>query len=178
MKFDMVKLFTLQRQIFGVCPDCNELFRLSDAKVFLRRQPAPDWMEKLLIRQDKLQAAEDRLDEREGALRDKARLKGRRLAMRSVRKIDAVFTPRKLNPDDAKVIFHPIDYVVFNGMKGSGSIKSIVLLDREARSSEHKQIQKSIERCVTKASYFRQIAVPSGSSARSNSPQLWLPPPP
>ena len=153
MKADMLKFFTLQRQIFGVCPCCNALFRLSDSKVFLRKKPIIDWFEKAGIRADKLSQAEERLDEKEDALRDVAREKGRRLAMRVVRKVDTVFTPRKLNPDDAKVIFHPVDYIVFNGMKDRATISNIILLDRISNHTTHRQLQKSIERCVEQEAY-------------------------
>ena len=54
---------------------------------------------------------------------------------------------------DAKVIFHPIDYIVFNGMKGSDSIKNIVFLDRIAISPNHRQLQKSIGRVIEKENY-------------------------
>jgi predicted Holliday junction resolvase-like endonuclease len=71
----------------------------------------------------------------------------------AAKKIDTVFTPCKLNPDDAKVIFHPIDYIVFNGMNTATSIKNIVLLDRQARELEHRKIQKSIERVIDRENY-------------------------
>ena len=153
MKADMFKFFTLQRQIFGVCPCCNSLFRLSDSKVFLRKKPMIDWFDKAGIRAFKLSEAEERLDEREDALRRSARKRGRRLAMRIVRKVDTVFTPRRLNPDDAKVIFHPVDYVVFNGMKSRATITNIILLDRISDHTTHRQLQRSIERCVEREAY-------------------------
>ena len=64
-----------------------------------------------------------------------------------------IFHPRKLNPDNSKVIFHPFDYIVFNGMKDGNPMKNIVLLDRETKEGNHRAIQKSIERVVEKESY-------------------------
>ncbi len=84
---------------------------------------------------------------------EKAREKGRKLAKKAIKKIDPVFAPRKLNADDAKVIFHPIDYIVFKGMKDRGSIERILLLDREAKDSNHRAIQKSIEKVVERENY-------------------------
>ena len=85
-------------------------------------------------------------------LRESGREKGRKLAQLAVKKVDPIFTPRKLNPDDAKVIFQPIDYVVFNGLK-NGSIKNIILLDREAKEQPHRRIQESIERVIDGKNY-------------------------
>ena len=153
MKSDILKLLNLQRQIFGVCPRSGEFFRLSDCRIFLKKKPVLDWMDKISMDAVRLDKGEGRLDEKEEELREKAREKGRRLAQLAIRKIDPVFTPRKLNPDDAKVIFHPIDYIVFNGMKKADTIKNIVLLDRQAKETDHRNVQKSIERVVERENY-------------------------
>lgn len=151
MKSDILKLFNLQRQIFGICPHSGEIFRLSDCKIFLRKKPQEDWLDKIERKEIKLYEAEEKLRDKEEELREKAREKGRKLALQTVRKIDGVFTPRKLNPDDAKVLFHPIDYVVFNGMKDSDSIKNIILLDRTAK--ENRVTQRSIEKTIERGNY-------------------------
>jgi len=51
------------------------------------------------------------------------------------------------------VIFHPIDYVVFNGMKKRDSIRNIVLLDRQEKGKSHRSLQRSIERVVAHENY-------------------------
>ncbi len=153
MKNEMVKFFSLQRQIFGICPHCSDFFRLSDCNIFLKRKPVPDWMDEINKEKDKLTELEGKLEEKKGELQEKAREKGRKLAQKAIKKIDPVFAPRKLNADDAKVIFHPIDYIVFKGMKDRGSIERILLLDREAKDSNHRAIQKSIEKVIEHENY-------------------------
>jgi len=49
-------------------------------------------------------------------------------------------------------MFHPIDYVVFNGLK-NGPIKNIILLDSEAKEQSHRRIQESIERVIDWGNY-------------------------
>ncbi len=153
MNADIIKFFTAQRHIFGICPRSGGFFRLSDCRIFLKEKPALDWMEKLHLQGRKLDEAEVKLDTREEELRERAREKGRQLARLAVRKIDPIFTPRKLNPDDAKVIFHPIDYIVFNGMKNAETIKNIVLLDRQTRQANQRSAQRSIERVIERGNY-------------------------
>lgn len=153
MKNEMVKFFSLQRQIFGVCPKCEDFFRLSDCNIFLKRKPVPDWMDKISKEKDRLTGLEEKLKEKKGELQEKAREKGRKLAQQAIKKIDPVFAPRRLNADDAKVIFHPIDYIVFKGMKDSDSIKGILLLDREAKDGNHWAVQRSIEKVVERDNY-------------------------
>jgi predicted Holliday junction resolvase-like endonuclease len=73
-----------------------------------------------------------------------------------IKKVDKVFVPQKLNPDDAKVIFHPVDFVVFNGMKAGSNgdaLKSIILLDSEKKTTDQKRIQKSIIQSIEKENY-------------------------
>jgi len=53
------------------------------------------------------------------------------------------------------VIFHPIDYIVFNGMK-SGSIQNIILLDRKTKDKSNKKIQESIESAIDHEKYCWQ----------------------
>jgi predicted Holliday junction resolvase-like endonuclease len=152
MKSDILKFFNLQRQIFGICPECGEFFRLSDCKIFLKKRPSHDWMDKIQEEMERLDTIEEKLEEEKEKLKEKAREKGRKLAQKMVKTIDPVFTPRRLNPDDAKVIFHPIDYIVFNGMK-ENSLKNIIFLDRETTTPEHRSVQRSIEKVIEKGNY-------------------------
>ncbi len=153
MKNEVLQFFSVQRQIFGICPNSKELFRLSDCNVFLKKQPIADWKDGLDREADKLEKLADRLEERKQELQEKARVKGRVAAAKVVKKIDPVFYPRKLNPDDAKVLFHPIDYVVFDGMKKADGVNRIILLDRETESVKHREIQRSIEKVIDKEHY-------------------------
>jgi predicted Holliday junction resolvase-like endonuclease len=152
----MIDFFSLHRQIFAQCPnpECGGIFRLSDTSVYLRRRPADDWMDELDREEARLARLEEKLEEREREIRERAREAGRQNAMRVVKKFDPVFTPRRLNPDDAKVVFHPIDYLVFKGMKGAGGfMRSILLLDRQGTSAAHRSTQRSIERVIERGHY-------------------------
>ena len=153
MKSEVVQFFNLQRQIFGICPKCQDFFRLSDCKIFLKKKPTLDWMDNINLEKNRLDELEQKLGEKKEDLQKKAREKGRKLAQLKVKKIDPVFTPRQLDPDDAKVIFHPIDYIVFNGMKAPEPIKNIILLDREEKGTDHRALQKSIEKVIERENY-------------------------
>jgi hypothetical protein len=77
---DILGFFTIQRNIFGLCPRSGQLFRLSDCEVYLKTRPTQDWMDEIDAESERLERLEERLLEKEGAIRDKARDKGRRLA--------------------------------------------------------------------------------------------------
>jgi predicted Holliday junction resolvase-like endonuclease len=153
VKDDIFEFFAIQRNIFGICPHSGDLFRLSDCKIYLETKPTKDWLDLINRDDDRITRAEEKLDEIEETMRETARKRGRRLAQQRVRRIDRVFTPRRLNPDDAKVIFHPVDYVVFKGMKSNGPMEEIVFLDRDTRSPERRRIQRSIEQVLETERY-------------------------
>lgn len=149
---NLIKFFQLQRQIFGVCPHTGNVFRLSDCHIYVKTKPEPDWMQQLEASQVRIDNASEKLDEKEGDIREKAREAGRKEAMKSVKKIDNIFNPLKLNPDDSKVIFHPVDYIVFNGMK-SGQMKNLILMDKKKQVSDDKRLQQSIAKVIEKENY-------------------------
>jgi len=152
MKRDLIAFYRVQRNIFGICPRSGQIFRLSDCKVFLKAKPKRDWKDELDHESDLFDRAEERLSEREEKWREAARRKGREQARKLVRCIDPIFTPRKLNPDDAKVLFHPVDYIVFNGMKVD-SLRNLVLLDRAAMDEDRRKLQRSVEATVSRGHY-------------------------
>jgi predicted Holliday junction resolvase-like endonuclease len=140
----LLKFFQLQRQIFGVCPHTGNVFRLSDCHIYVKKKPEPDWLQQIEAAQTKISKAEEKLDEKEETIREKARIAGRSEATKMVRKIDKIFHPLKLNPDDSKVIFHPVDYIVFNGMK-TGQMKNLILMDK-AKGAKDKDYNKAFKK--------------------------------
>lgn len=153
MRSNIAKFFNLQRQIFGICPRSGEFFRLSDCKIYLKAKPTHDWMDKLDSEAQRLDGIQERIENIKEELKEEAREKGRREADKVVRKIDRIFTPRKLNPDDANVIFHPIDYVVFNGMKHRNTMKNIIFLTRESEAVGDRRVTRSIEKVIEQGDY-------------------------
>jgi predicted Holliday junction resolvase-like endonuclease len=147
----LLKFFQLQRQIFGVCPHTGDVFRLSECQIYVKPKPEPDWLQKIEKSQTRIDKAREKLLEKEASIRESAKIAGRKEANLVVKKIDKIFNPLKLNPDDSKVIFHPVDYIVFNGMK-EGKIKNLILLDKE-KDKSNKKIQDSIQKVVEMKNY-------------------------
>jgi predicted Holliday junction resolvase-like endonuclease len=147
----LINFLQLQRQIFGVCPHTGNVFRLSECNIFTKKKPKPDWLEEIENAQVRINRASEKLDDREEEIRNMAREAGRKEADKLVRKIDKIFAPLKLNPDDSKVIFHPVDFIVFNGMK-SGSTKNLILMDKNKGNSDER-LQKSIQNVIEKEHY-------------------------
>jgi len=101
----------------------------------------------------KIVLAEESIAEIENDLRVQARARGRKNAQKAIRSIDRVFSPRKLHADDAKVLLHPVDYIVFSGMNSSNNINRIVFLDRLSKDAQRRRLQRSIEKTIEAGKY-------------------------
>lgn len=151
MRIDPTEFFSVQQHIIGNCPICKAFFRLSELRL-IQKRGRRDWLDEMHDAERKLEAAEDRLAERERELRQVAREKGRAHARRQVRKVDPLFAPRGLCAEDAKPLFNPVDYLVFDGLARTDQVSRIYLLDRKCRG-EHRVVQRSIEACVNRGRY-------------------------
>ena len=155
MQKEVLNFYSTLRHIFGVCPYCGEIFRLSDCKLFQKKKPDIDWKEKIDNEIKRLDILEETIKEKIEATREVARIIGRKNADKLVRKLDTIFSPLKLDCNDCKVIFHPIDFIVFKDMHNGGdcAITEILLLDKDNKSGPYKTIQKSIEKVVQTKTY-------------------------
>ncbi len=151
MQKEILDFYSSLRHIFGVCPCCGEIFRLSDCKLYQKKKPENDWKEELDKEIDRLDNLEEKILAKIESSKEAARTLGRKNADKLVRKIDKIFLPLNLNCNDCKVIFHPVDFIVFNGMNNNNGdclIKEIMFLDKDNKSGQYLKLQKGIESTV------------------------------
>ena len=149
-----IALFKAQRNIFGLCPMCGEVFRLSEIKISYKRKFPIDWYDKLLVEVEKLDEKEMKLEEKLKIIREKATEYARRILLpKLLRKVDPLFTSLGYFPQDAKAIFDPIDFVVFDGMNRDEKVKRVVFMDQQTENRNQRVIQKSIEKTIEKERY-------------------------
>ncbi|MGA2270100.1 MAG: Holliday junction resolvase-like protein [Bryobacteraceae bacterium] len=105
---------------------------------------------------DTLRAAERQLDKEDeklaltaDALRGAAAKAGKRATKKLLRRIDPIFSGAGYDPQDAKVIFDPVTYVLFDGMS-EGNVNSIVLLAGPAENKRTENLQSSIKQAIKK----------------------------
>ena len=146
--------FETQRNIFGVCPHCQTLFRLSDIKVSYKRRFSKDWFDKLQDEEDKIEEEQMRLEETLDEIRSRTIERSRRVHLpKMLRQADPVFTPLGYYPQDVKAIFDPLDFVIFDGMNLHQNVKRIVFVDEQTTNREIRRVQSSIERAICKDRY-------------------------
>lgn len=141
--------YQLFRRILAVCPCCGELRRVSDLRLKSKAEAEKTWLDEYDGDSQKLTNKEQEFAEQEQKLRDEAVEKGRKIAEEAFYKaICPSLRKLKLNPYDVKPIFHPIDFIAFNGMTTQEDISDILILAREqcaTLDSIRKQIKKAVE---------------------------------
>jgi predicted Holliday junction resolvase-like endonuclease len=155
MQKQVLEFYSALRQIFGVCSNCNEIIRISDGKLYQKRKPANDWKEDIDREISRLDSLQEKLEEKIDAQREAARVAGRKAANKIIKMIDPIFHPLGLDCNDCKVIFHPVDFIVFKGMSNriDCSIKEVLLLDKNNKIGESLSIQKSIDNSIRSKNY-------------------------
>jgi len=146
------------QEVLAICPCCGEIFRLVEGKfIFQQRRPQRCEYSSLVelearvhSAEEKLLAVEERFEERLLEQGEKLAAIGRMQAKRKLRKIDPIFSGREIDPQDVKVIFDPIEYVIFHGLNSDEGVEVIELLSRSPETASDERILKSIESTVRK----------------------------
>lgn len=148
----MSNLELSNRNTFCQCPKCQAFFRQSDTVVYEDVRPPLDWLEKLNREIATLEERENAIKVKIAKSKADATTQGRIDANAHIASFDTLFSPLGYDPNDAKVHFHPVDFIVFNGMNSVENpvIKNIVLLDSKVNSGT---IQESIRSCIENEQY-------------------------
>ncbi len=150
--------YQLFRKILAVCPCCGELRRVSDLRLKSKAEAEKTWLDEFDADSRKLSDKEQKFEEKEATLREEAAEKGRKIAEKQFQKaICPSLQKLKLNPYDVKAIFHPIDFIAFNGMTNQEEISDILLLARE-QCATLAPIRKQIKKAVDAYKYEWQVA--------------------
>jgi len=159
------------RNILGLCPCCGEIFLLTNAKLLFTENKKNkskyglylSGQKKLEIQQLKINRMLTRLGELEvkhsqalGEIREESREAGRKKAKRTLKKLDPMFSGRGINPQDVKVIFDPVEYIVFDGMR-EASIKKIELVGRTPKTKKEENIENSINKAIERGNYSFKV---------------------
>jgi predicted Holliday junction resolvase-like endonuclease len=161
MASDIAKIFGALGELMGVCPCCGELFYVSEARPYYDGQKPQSALDRLRAEERRLDESEAKLDEIESDLRETAARAGLHATKRLLRKIDPVFSGSGYDPQDVKVIFNPVTYIVFDGMS-QRKLNSIQLLAKPPENRATERIQISIAQAVKGGNVeFRTLRVDS-----------------
>ena len=144
---NLAKTFRGFGQIYGICPCCGEMFRLSEAHVFARGLPPKTPFDELADSWQRHALQVERFETREARIRAEARLVGKLAARRRLRDIVPFFLKRRVDPNDVRVLFDPIHYVAFRGMT-EGACRSVDFIDTPAATRRQETLQESLFQAI------------------------------
>ena len=155
---ELLGTFRAFRQILCICPCCGEIQRLSDFQLRYKGNVKETWLDEYHHKELLLQKKEDRLAEKENELREKARERGRKKAEQMVTNaISPSYRRLGFNPYDIKPVYHPVDFLVFDGMNSTEQVEKIVLLSKACKNPALNKIRASIKEAVLKKKYDWQV---------------------
>jgi len=153
MAFSMLDTFQSFKRIMCVCPCCGELHRLSDLGLSYQGKAPKTWLDDYECKVDTLQQKEEKFDEKEQKLRNEAAERGRKRVPGMIRKsMEPCLAQLKLNPYDIKLISHPVDFVVFEGLNDN-DLSSITFLSKKTPNLQLAALRKEVSRAVEKKEY-------------------------
>jgi len=129
-------------QIAGFCPDCGNLFRLSEVELFYIPDRKNDFLTELRKKQSEL---EDRVrEERTDAIkRSRASLMGN--LFETIRPFLPEFSHL---PGDLRSIWDPVDYISFNGLALNRDVDSITFVEVKSGRSSLSTVEHSIREAI------------------------------
>jgi predicted Holliday junction resolvase-like endonuclease len=146
------------QEVLAICPCCGEIFRLVEGKfIFPQKRPRTceyselvALEERLADMEERLESAEERFKEKLRAQRDKLIETGRKLAKKKLKKIDPTFSAKDIDPQDVKVIFNPVEYLIFHGLNSEEGVNLVEFVSRSPESKAQEMVAESIDRTVLK----------------------------
>lgn len=152
MSQDLAKTFEEFNAILVICPCCGDVFRLSEGRPYIKgRKPATPF-DAIAAEQRKMTAAEERFEARADAIRSKAREAGQKIARKALKRIDPVFSGRRLDTQDVKVLFDPVEYVVFDGL-AQGECRRVLFLAETPSTKASAAAVDSLAETIQKGNY-------------------------
>jgi predicted Holliday junction resolvase-like endonuclease len=139
----------------ALCPHCKEVFQVLHARfIFPSRDPGKCEYADLLALENLTYKRTNRLEriqERQSSVLEELRIRaiaqGKTLARKQLLKIDQVFSARKVDPQDVKVLFDPVDYIVFRGLNHEG-VNEVRFVNHEPKNFVEERIVRSIAKVI------------------------------
>jgi predicted Holliday junction resolvase-like endonuclease len=152
-------MFQSFRGILCICPCCGDILRLSDLRLTYKGKPFKTWLDTHDSKIMSLEKKIEKFDEKEQEIRDKATERGRKKVEKHICKLMCnEIAKLKYNPYDIKAIWHPVDYVVFNGMNNKDKVQDITFLSKKTNDTNLNRIRNTVKECVEKKKYEWMIA--------------------
>jgi predicted Holliday junction resolvase-like endonuclease len=131
--------FSAQREVFLICPDSEEVIRLSECVIDLPGKVPTSPAEDLVNLREKIAKAERTVDARIAAERAKRVQLGQRAAIKQVGEVYPFIDPKVVNPADVQVLFDPVLLVAFHGASAGEANVDIEFIAKKPESQAEEE---------------------------------------
>lgn len=155
---EILDAFQSFRKILCVCPCCGEIVRVSDLHLQYKGKVAKTWFDNYELDLISLQEKEQKFNEKEDELRERAIERGRAKVPRLIKKcLCTDFKTLSYDPYDMKAVMDPVDFVVFDGLNEGKEVRKVTFLTR-APSAVMRPVIESLKNTVDNGSYDWKVA--------------------
>ena len=153
MAQSFVQMFNQLKTIHCMCPNYDNLMRISDLQLRSKEKTEKTWLDILDVKTKRIDKKEEKFAEEERNIREKARERGRKQVPKLINQsMNKNFAKLKYDPYDVKAILHPIDFVVFDGMN-KGQVEDVTLISNKTTNPHMNNLHKAIAEAVKTKSY-------------------------
>lgn len=144
------------QEVLAICPCCGEIFRLVEGKfIFPKQRPKTCEYLDLVALEGRISDEEERLSSAEARFAEKLQAQrqglvdlGRRQAKKRLKAIDPIFSAKDIDPQDVKVVFDPVEYLIFHGLNSQHGLDFVEFVSRAPTSKLHEDMVESIDQSV------------------------------
>jgi predicted Holliday junction resolvase-like endonuclease len=164
MANDLIEQLNNIRGLNIVCPNCNEIISIKQAKLFDINDKYTPTVQKIINRLfeeqneriEELHNKKEEIKERREEIRSEPETKRKQRTIitdsvnfgQIIEKIVPSIKAFPYNQKDCRQLFDPIDYIVFRGLHNNGNIESIEFIDVKSGKAKLKQNQREIKEAV------------------------------
>ena len=155
MSYGFVSQYQELRTILCICPCCGEMVRVSDLRLSVEGKAPKTWLDEYEAELQRLASKQAEFEETAGEVRAAAIERGRQIVVeRACECLDSSISRFKYNPYDIKALFHPADFIVFNGLNDE-SLSDVSFL---CRASAVTPVQESLKTAIEAQRYDWKVA--------------------
>ena len=147
----MNPLFWFQQcqRLYAICPFCGEVFRLSEAAIYIASRPPMTAFDRVRAAIERAETVAGQFVVERAALVNEDWERGVEEANRQLKAIAPEFVDRDIDPRDVRVLFDPVRYVAFRGLTQDNPT-AIELIDDEPTTVERERFLRSLEGVLAK----------------------------
>lgn len=141
-----------ERNIYAQCPNCEEIHRLNEFKIFYGTKPPKDLL-------DQLRQAEEEFEEKKKKIIEQAIERSKNIYIgKTLEHLAPTVVKWGHQPRDCRFLAEPIDFIAFDGLFTKDEVNKITFIEAKTGSSKLSSRERSIKDAVENGEvYFEEF---------------------